>query len=183
MYPCLMALALANPLVAGEHDSETLMEARALADEFIATLKPQLKSALQSDGPAGAIAICADVAPQIADSLSQTSGWMVKRVSLKARNASRAIPDSWETEQLQRFDTLTNEAHSPIEHAETIGDSFRYLRAQRVEPVCLVCHGEQLSPDVVEALDAYYPDDTATGYQLGQVRGAISLSRTVAAPR
>ena len=51
------------------------------------------------------------------------------------------------------------------------------MQAQAVEPLCLVCHGKGLSDEVQDALEQYYPDDTATGYSLGQVRGAISLSR------
>ncbi len=181
----LIALLLSATVSAEQADPAMMAKARDLAAEFVAALKPQLKGALQSQGPAGAIAVCADVAPQIADSLSQTSGWTVKRVSLKYRNASRAVPDNWESRQLARFDAEASEtdADTVLEHGEVVGTRFRYLKAQRVEPVCLVCHGQQLSPDVIEALDTYYPDDIATGYSLGDVRGAISLSQTVANPR
>ncbi len=42
--------------------------------------------------------------------------------------------------------------------------------------VCVcVCDGENLSATVSETLENFYPDDRATGYQAGQVRGAISL--------
>jgi hypothetical protein len=51
------------------------------------------------------------------------------------------------------------------------------MQAQGVEAICLTCHGQNLSQPVIDALQQYYPDDMATGYQLGQVRGAISLSR------
>ena len=184
-YVLSVVLLLPLPAPGSDADPSLMSEARALADEFVAALKPQLKGALQSQGPAGAIAVCADVAPQIADSLSLTSGWSVRRVSLKTRNASRAIPDAWEKEQLTRFDAWASDAKAGelIDHGEQVGNMFRYLRAQRVEGVCLTCHGQQLSPEVVEALETYYPDDIATGYTVGDVRGAISLSRTVTTPR
>jgi hypothetical protein len=50
------------------------------------------------------------------------------------------------------------------------------MQAQGVEPLCLVCHGKGLSDEVKATLEEYYPDDLATGYSLGQVRGAISVS-------
>ncbi len=75
-------------------------QAMALANEFVGLLKPQLKQALAEGGPANAIGVCADIAPGIADSLSDQSGWTVKRVSLKSRNASRAVPDSWEQDRI-----------------------------------------------------------------------------------
>jgi hypothetical protein len=176
-------ITLLVPLVstAAETEQALLAEARALADEFVASLKPQLKNALQSQGPAGAIAVCADVAPKLADSLSYTSGWNVRRVSLQARNASRAIPDSWETEYLNQFESVATNTDTAgaLEHGDLVGNRFRYLRAQVVEPVCLVCHGQELASDVRQAINSYYPDDTAVGYRLGNVRGAISLSRYV----
>lgn len=154
-------------------------EAREIAQEFVGLLKPQLKRALTEGGPAHAIAVCADVAPAIADALSAQSGWLVRRVSLKSRNASRAIPDAWERGVLEDFDQrqAAGEAAAQLSFGETSGKQYRHMQAQGVEPLCLTCHGQNLSPVVVEALRQYYPDDWATGYALGDVRGAISLSK------
>lgn len=177
----LIILLLPMASTATDTEDALLAEARSLTDEFTASLKPQLKEALQTQGPAGAIAICAETAPKLADSLSYTSGWTVKRVSLKARNASRAIPDPWETQRLREFETMAASSSTTkiLEHGELVGNRFRYLRAQAVEPVCLICHGRELSPEVAQAIDSYYPDDAAIGYDTGHVRGAISLSRNV----
>lgn len=153
-------------------------EAAALAAEFVGLLKPQLKQALTEGGPTHAIAVCADIAPGIADSLSAQSGWLVRRVSLKSRNASRAVPDSWERKVLLEFDKRQAAGEQPAElhFGEVVNGQYRYMQAQVVEPVCLVCHGKGLSDEVQATLKEYYPDDWATGYSLGEVRGAISLS-------
>jgi hypothetical protein len=153
-------------------------EAAALAAEFVGLLKPQLKQALTAGGPTHAIAVCADIAPGIADSLSAQSGWIVRRVSLKSRNASRAVPDSWERKVLLEFDRRQAAGEQPAElhFGEVVNGQYRYMQAQVVEPVCLVCHGKGLSDEVQATLKEYYPDDWATGYSLGEVRGAISLS-------
>lgn len=157
-------------------------EARALAQAFIDRLKPRLKQALAEGGPGHAIEVCASAAPEIADALSAESGWTVKRVSLKARNVSRALPDSWERLVLQRFDERQAAGESPadINHGERYKGQYRYLQAQGVEPICLVCHGEKVADAVQEAIAVWYPDDMATGYSLGQVRGAISLAKPLA---
>jgi hypothetical protein len=154
-------------------------EARALVRQFVGQLKPQLQQALQEGGPTRAIAVCANAAPTIADSLSESSGWQVRRVSLQQRNASRAVPDKWERAVLQQFDTSAAAGENPMDlHVgELQGTRYRYMQAQGVEAICLTCHGQNLSQPVIDALQQYYPDDMATGYQLGQVRGAISLSR------
>ena len=183
-FSCLMIILMPMTSSAADTQQAMLTEAQALADEFVASLKPQLKKALQTQGPAGAIAVCADVAPQLADSLTYTSGWNVKRVSLRARNASRAIPDVWEKKHLQQFDSVAANlnANEALEYGEVVGNRFRYLRAQIAEPVCLICHGRELSAEVAQAIKSYYPDDTAIGYDIGNVRGAISLSRRIDSP-
>ena len=154
-------------------------QARGLAQQFVGQLKPQLKQAMNKGGPRYAIEVCARVAPSIADSLSAESGWLVKRVSLKSRNASRAQPDSWEQKVLFEFNRRQAEGEdaADIYFGEVVKGQYRYMQAQGVEPLCLLCHGKGLSDEVETTLNQYYPDDWATGYSLGQVRGAISLSK------
>lgn len=156
-------------------------EARRLVHDFVNRLKPQLQQAMKEGGPTHAIAVCADVAPTLADALSASSGWLVRRVSLQQRNASRAVPDEWELGVLAEFDARQRAGDDPadLHFGERQGKRYRYMQAQGVEGLCLTCHGQNLAPAVLDALREYYPDDRATGYALGQVRGAISLSRAV----
>ena len=175
-------LAMCAAALAAEPQVESpAKQAGALAQEFVSLLKPQLKQAMAEGGPTRAIAVCADIAPGIADALSAGSGWTVKRVSLSARNASRAVPDSWERKVLLEFDRrqVEGEDAADISFGEVVGGRYRYMQAQGVEPLCLLCHGKGLADATQDALRQYYPDDQATGYNLGQVRGAISVSRNL----
>ena len=54
-----------------------------------------------------------------------------------------------------------------------------------VNPVCLTCHGrpEDLAPEVRARLQALYPRDQATGYRLGDVRGAVSVKVPISGER
>lgn len=182
LYRILMPIAIlvmGSPALAAP-TAELEAEASALAAEFVGRLKPQLQQAMQAGGPVHAIDVCSHQAPKIADALSAESGWMVKRVSLKARNASRALPDAWEKAVLQEFERrqVAGESPASIRYSETTATSYRYMQAQGAQGICLVCHGESIAAEVQQALDQYYPDDTATGYSLGQVRGAISLAKS-----
>jgi hypothetical protein len=175
-------LASTTAVLANEPENAALeLEASQLAQQFVGQLKPQLKQAMTEGGPTRAIEVCASVAPKIANSLSAESGWLVKRVSLKSRNASRAQPDKWERAVLLQFDTRQAAGETPadINYGETLHVQYRYMQAQGVEPLCLACHGQDLSQPVRTTLEQYYPDDWATGYSLGQVRGAISLSKSL----
>ena len=47
------------------------------------------------------------------------------------------------------------------------------MKAIPTAAVCLKCHGTELTADVVDALNNAYPEDKATGYQEGDIRGAF----------
>lgn len=184
MKTLMMAVALITPFVAtlaNAGDDAMLGEARKVA----ATLPPKLLAALQQEisksGPEGAILVCKDMAPKMAGEISRQTGWKIKRVSLKARNDARAIPDAWEKAALEDFDkrTAAGEPPAQLEMGEKVDNEYRYVKALPVQPLCLGCHGpvDQLTPAVKSALAQHYPNDLATGYSVGQIRGAISVRK------
>lgn len=157
-------------------------EAAGIVQKFAGALKPKLKKAVQAGGLGHAINICAKEAPQIADRLSRETGWTIKRVSLNPRNRQSSEPDSFETRVLEQFNERQELGESPVKmaYSETVGNQFRFMKAQGVEALCLGCHGKTLGEDVKKALETHYPDDIATGYSQGQIRGAFSLIKTLA---
>ena len=184
MKTLLIAVALITPFVttlANAGDDAMLVEARKVAT----TLPPRLLAALQQEisksGPEGAILVCKDMAPKMAGEISQQTGWKIKRVSLKARNDARAIPDAWEKAALEDFDkrAAAGEPPAQLEKGERVDNEYRYVKALPVQPLCLGCHGpvDQLTPAVKSALAQHYPNDLATGYSVGQIRGAISVRK------
>jgi len=68
----------------------------------------------------------------------------------------------------------------PLEAAFEIrrGDAVerRYMRAIPTDALCLTCHGKTLAPDLAAAIARNYPGDQATGFELGQLRGAFSVT-------
>ncbi|MDQ6971599.1 MAG: DUF3365 domain-containing protein [Mariprofundaceae bacterium] len=165
------------PPTDASHQADLQKEAASIVGQFSGILKPQLKKALHDGGPAHAIEVCSKTAPALAKRLAEETGWSIKRVSLKARNHHTATPDAWERSILKQFDQNQRAGKSPIsmiasrvEHGR-----YRFMKAQAVAPVCLLCHGKHISPDVAKALRQYYPQDRATDYEPGQIRGAFSL--------
>jgi len=161
--------------------TELTEQAQLITGQFVSTLQPTLQNAMQEGGPVRGIEVCTVEAPRIAADLSADSGWMVTRVSLRARNHETAIPDEWETRVLSDFDQRqqAGEAVEQLNAAEVVNGEFRYMQAQATGPLCLTCHGTQISSDVQVLLDQHYPQDTATGYLAGQIRGAISLRKSL----
>ncbi|MGX7743330.1 Tll0287-like domain-containing protein [Rhodopseudomonas parapalustris] len=157
-------------------------EARSVIKDYSGALLGVLKSTMESSGPVEAIGFCNREAPTIAATASQRSGWTVARTSLKPRNPS-AAPDDLERRVMTEFvaQIATGTPAASLHHAEIVDQNgekvFRYIQAIPTAELCLTCHGRALRPDVAAKIQALYPDDQATGFAPGQMRGAFTLSR------
>ena len=162
---------------------------RRTAAELAGGLKSQLQQALQERGVAGAIPVCSEIAPAIAGRLSRETGWQVTRVGTRVRNPLLGIPDAYEQRVLEDFQRrlAAGEDAGAMEHLEAVdepgGRYLRYLKPLVTQPPCLGCHGprESLDPQVTRVLDNNYPHDQAVGYQVGELRGAVSIKRPMGA--
>lgn len=161
-----------------------LLDAARTTAQLLATkLRVALKEALAAKGPAEAIAACSELAPNLAQEIAFENGWRVTRVSLKPRNALLGTPDAWEQKTLLDFEArkAKGEALATMEETATLdepaGRYFRYVKAVPTEGACLVCHGpaEGLAPEVKSILEKRYPHDRATGFNVGDIRGAVSI--------
>ena len=173
-----------NGAVAEPSQQELELEAQAVATEFQANLKAALISGMSTGGPLKAIPVCRTDAPEISQQLSN-GDWTVARTALKVRNPDNS-PNPWQREQLEAMvqglaagekpaDLTVSEIRSGDE-----GSHFYYMQPIITGKICLECHGSQLSPDVQDALDKYYPEDQAVGFTEGELRGAFSFSKTLA---
>jgi len=174
------AVLAAVGAAASAADQPLLEESRSLTEEFGGRLSAELKAAIEAGGPTAAIDVCKSVAPQIASDLSRTSGAKIGRTSLRIRNPANA-PEPWQVEVLRRFDeqAAAGDAEDPLEYFEPdSAGGARYMKAIRMAPLCVVCHGPELPDDVRASLDNNYAYDQAVGYGIGDVRGAFTVTWT-----
>ena len=183
----VVAFALGSLAAAAgaQTNDELLAASRAASAQLVQQLGAELKQELARGGPEGAIAVCREVAPEIAGRLSRQSGARVARVSLKTRNPLLGTPDAWEQAVLADFDRRAAAGEKPetLEYSEAVtepqGRYFRYMKAIPVQPLCLSCHGTDamVAPEVAQRLQSEYPHDRARGYTLGQIRGGVTIKR------
>ena len=149
-------------------------------------LKKELSGAMQTGGPVAAINFCKAKAPEITQSLNSNGDLVIKRTSLKFRNPNNS-PDTWEQQVLLSFEQQLAKGTpiSELVHSEQIksdkGTTLRLMRAIPVQGLCLTCHGDMqtMNKDLVNTLKESYPNDLATGYQVGELRGAFSITQTI----
>jgi hypothetical protein len=181
----LTIAALVLPAVAAE--APEVEQARTVATKVLEETKLVLEGALKGGQPAAALGVCASVAQNIARRHEQ-QGWRVRRVSEKVRNPADA-PDAEELAVLRVWqDAHTAGRLTPITERQEIvtAGGRRYVHYMKpifiAAPVCLQCHGapDKLAPGVVDALKELYPQDQATGYAVGDLRGAVSVKIPIA---
>jgi hypothetical protein len=144
-----------------------------------------MQEAVAEKGVAGAIPVCKEQAPALIKEKRQETGWDIRRVSLKTRNAERGTPDMWEARQLADFNIRAAQGEKPetIEKSEIVTlngkQVFRYMKALPVGDVCMNCHGpvEGMDAGLKVKLTESYPHDQATGYSKGEIRGALTIKR------
>jgi hypothetical protein len=177
----IFALAATNAVA---DEAKLLDEARMVASSVPPKLAVVLQDAIAQNGLERAIDVCSERAPQLAREASEKTGWNIRRVSLRNRNP-RAVPDAWERAVLLDFDQRAAAGENPatLESGQIVSENgakvYRYMKALPVQGLCLSCHGapEKISPAVKARLNERYPKDSATGYSLGQVRGAMTIKR------
>lgn len=177
-----IALAAAALPAFAVDEAERVAASRAAVKDFMGTLQGELQAAMKAGGPTNAIEVCNKKAPAIAREISQAQGLRVARTSLKIRNPDNA-PDAWERKVLEDFEARRRAGADPatLEHHEIVAAdgkrTFRYMKAIPTAELCLNCHGEQLDPKVSATLERLYPKDQATGFKVGDLRGAFTVSQ------
>jgi hypothetical protein len=172
-------------LAAGEGDQAAFVQkSREMVQAFAKDLKAELQAAIAEGGPVHAISVCNIQAPKIAEKVSQPPQWHIGRTSLKLRNPDNA-PDEWETAVLKAFQqrAAAGESLASMETVERVesdgGPRYRYMKAIPLGDVCLTCHGADVAPDLKAEIDSIYPDDQATGFAAGELRGAFTVTETL----
>jgi len=183
----LLALLFAITVTSAAHsasEKQMIDESEQAIKVFAGQLKSELMAGMEKGGPLQALTVCNTVAEEISRENSEKNGWIISRTSLKPRNIKNT-PDAWEAAVLHSFEKR-KEAGEPIgeiEYSEVISSNgqseFRYMKVIPTKQLCLVCHGENLSPDLAAKIDQLYPQDQARNYKLGDIRGAFSIIRDV----
>ena len=149
------------------NDAQRAQQATATAarDAMMAELMQTLSGEIKSDGPAAAIGVCKEKAPDIAAAVGKRFGVRIGRFSHRLRSPQNVAP-AWAQGLL---------ADDPQEERLAAGPSgnLGVTLPIRIAQKCLLCHGpaDSLESDVRGALASRYPQDQATGYAEGDLRG------------
>lgn len=166
----------------GAADADPAARAQAAAKDFSGRLQSALRHRMADGGPVAAIDFCQQQAPRIAEAVATEHGVRLGRVAVPGRQRNPGnIASGWQADALAALQAQHAEGSAAGELAWRQSDglpqdvSLRMMRGIEVQSGCLACHGTQLAEPVRQAIARHYPDDAATGFSAGDLRGALWL--------
>lgn len=158
---------------------DLINQGNLLAQKTGLSLQKALKKAINEGGLEYAIEFCHIEALPITDSVSITESVEIKRLAKKYRNPLNET-DSIQSEIYKTYilDWLSGKPLKP----RIIPDENQhpvYYNPIYVGALCLNCHGEvgtNINPDLADKISEFYPDDKATNFKRGQLRGMWAIT-------
>ena len=152
--------------------------AEQAASRLLGQLVSELSAALSAGPPHTAVDVCGQAAQRVTQEAAEREKLSMRRVALRFRNPKNS-PDEYEKATLEKW---IREGDVPQHHSEVVdleggGRELRYLRPIMLKPLCTACHGRppEISSQTREAIQERYPNDLATGFRPGELRGAVSI--------
>lgn len=173
---------LANP---HENNKETLESViktgQQVSTTLLQTLGKNLKKEMKAKGPVAAATFCTTKAYALTEGVDKSYGKevSVKRISLQERNPANRAKGS-EKKILEAMQELSsNNVQLPAYFIERVDkNTYKYYKPLSInKQVCLKCHGDvSKNPKLANYLQTTYPHDKATGYKMGDLRGAVVVT-------
>jgi hypothetical protein len=184
MKKVILAICLTGLVSGSAYSSDQpaeLNQAKQATAAFAGALKAELLAAMKSDGPLHAMDVCNTRAKAIGNEVSIEYGAQLSRVSARNRSPDN-VPNEWQSLVLESFEDRkqAGESFDTLSWYETVETEsvreFRFMKAIPTGGLCLQCHGKDVIPTVSEKLAELYPEDKATGFGLGDIRGAFVVT-------
>lgn len=171
-------LACDNSLSEKEKE-EYAAKGKEIVQATFKELSGNLMEQMKAGGPQQAIPFCNEQAMPITNELSEQYQVTIKRTSDKLRNSANQ-PSERELQIIEQYNNdLKNKSDlKPI--VEVDNENTKHFYAPIVmQANCLVCHGtvnETVTVKTDSIIKSLYPNDVATGYAEGDLRGIWSVT-------
>lgn len=156
-------------------DQAAEQRAAAAAKAFSVELRNTLMAAMSQGGPLAALEVCHSEAARIAKTIGDAHGVRLGRVGVRSRQPANRL-EGWQKDVLDTW--LANApANAPGQWAPSMArdsdGTLRWAKAIETEGPCLICHGSSIEASLQQATRERYPDDPATGFEPGSLRGLL----------
>ena len=156
-------------------DEEYIVKGKEIASSAFLALSGELEKAVKKGGLVNALAYCNTKALPLTDSLSSLYNVDIKRTSLKFRNPENK-PTEREREILNQYELTKENGQLLQAMIGNVDDGKSFYAPIIMQAACIKCHGEKSNISVYDSILDLYPEDLATGYIQGDLRGMWSIT-------
>jgi hypothetical protein len=170
----IITLTLSNNLLAELSESKAIELGSKTADIAIKGVVSELENAIKNNGPKEAVKFCNENLPSIMTKIKAEVGENLKiqRKTDKTRNPKN-LADDIDRAALDYFkNDFTKQKTNFIKETE---NNYIYFQPIYIKPTCLICHGKNIEKSLDQEIKKLYPNDQATGYELGDLRAVIRI--------
>ncbi|MFY9142527.1 Tll0287-like domain-containing protein [Sulfuricurvum sp.] len=177
----LFPLLLVSTLLTAEllTSEQMVQKGSAVSALLVQKLGGELTTQMQSGGPIATLHFCSQNALALTNQIAQETQTSIKRVSILNRNPVNAATDEEKNLILQWEAMLHKKETLPPYELKKLsnGQSVYYKPIVINKEACLKCHGAIATDSPLgKAIKEAYPDDKATGYKMGDLRGMIAVT-------
>lgn len=148
---------------------ECIAEARGAVMSLKQSLVGRLGQAM-AESPEAAVDVCAREAEVIRARVQRESGVELGRTASRLRNpGANGDAPPWVRDYL----ASQGQGEAPQEWSQHAEGEVRLVSPLMTNELCVTCHGEEIAPPILAAIEERYPDDEARGYQIGDLRGVV----------
>ena len=182
----IMIFIMVVASLSGEDLEKVFYKGKSSAELLVKTLGKEMKKHLKKGDIKGAVEFCSSNALALTEQVSQKltknilldknssiTNISVKRISTKYRSPANK-PTKTEAKML----FLLENNNAPL-LTKVLDGKYKFYQPLRIgKPVCLKCHGKgEDMPEIARrTLHSIYPNDNATGYEFGDLRGAVVVT-------
>ena len=174
----VIPLTLASTLLIASPSSEEqiALKGNQISNALLQKLGGELKTQMQTTGAMGALHFCSQNALTLTEQVAKESKTSIKRVSINYRNPVNKA-NAEETTLLHEWEKLVKNGQPlPSHKVVTVSENSVMFYKPIVinNEACLKCHGN-VEGELAKANHTAYPEDKATGYKMGDLRGMIAI--------
>jgi cytochrome c len=172
----LLSLTLASSLLLASAEDKAIQKGNEVSSALLQKLGGELKTQLQTSGAMGALHFCSQNALILTENVAKESKTSIKRLTTLPRNPVNKASFE-EASLLSEWDKLVKSGQPlPTHKLVTTNNTVVYYKPILINnEACLKCHGN-VEGDLAKAIKAAYPEDKATGYKMGDLRGMIAVT-------
>ncbi|MFT4533645.1 MAG: hypothetical protein ACJA1A_001846 [Saprospiraceae bacterium] len=166
---------MSNEFIDQATNEEFIIKGKEIASYAFLSLSGELAKAAKHGGIKNALSYCNTNAIPLTDSLSNAHNVDIKRTSLKFRNPKNK-PTEREREILNQYEMTKNNGLIMEAIIDNEAERRTFYAPIIMQTACIKCHGEKSSISMYDSILKLYPNDLATDYNQGDLRGMWSIT-------